>query len=174
MFPWNTWQVVSWTHACLSARRLLLFPQGNQGQGSVSLFLENVESAEAAAENDKWAVCAQFAVAMVNPNDDRVYKISSMYIHIAFVKDETEAYCTLRIIAASHRFNPTCTDWGFAQFVKTASLGTPVDALPKPLMEGGALKIVTVVKVVEDETGYLWHSFEKYYLTIDYRNMSKG
>lgn len=45
--------------------------------------------------------------------------------------------------------------------MKTASLGTPVDALPKPLMEEDTLKIVTVVKVVEDETGYLWHSFEK-------------
>lgn len=61
-------------------RRLLLFPQGNQGQGSVSLFLENVEAAEATAENDKWAVCAQFVVAMVNPTDDRVYKISSKEI----------------------------------------------------------------------------------------------
>jgi hypothetical protein len=54
-------------------RRILLFPTGNRNQGAVSIFLENFECTQK-DENEKFHVCAQFAIAILHPTDDSVYK----------------------------------------------------------------------------------------------------
>jgi hypothetical protein len=129
-----------------NSRRLLLFPTGNRNQGSVSIFLENFESAQK-DESDKFHVCAQFAIALLHATDDTVYKSQGMNNY--FIK------------GAQHRFTPSCTDWGFSSFIKYNDLNVPIEGYSKPLLEKDQLRIGVQVNVVHDETGYLWHSFEK-------------
>jgi hypothetical protein len=60
-----------------NVRRILLFPNGNRNQGAVSIFLENFECTQK-DENEKFHVCAQFAIAILHPTDDTVYKSQGM------------------------------------------------------------------------------------------------
>ena len=64
-------------------------------------------------------------------------------------------------LAAQHRFTPACTDWGFSAFIKCNDLTVVGEGFSKPFLENDALRIGVQVNVVKDETGYLWHSFEK-------------
>ncbi|KAF9583319.1 hypothetical protein BGW38_009760, partial [Lunasporangiospora selenospora] len=118
--------------------RILLFPQGNNAQELVSVYLDSAESRE--SPDLQWHACAQFALLMSNPNDPTVYTASQ----------------------AHHRFTPTDADWGFTKFHELRRLETPLDSRDIPLMEKGHTVITAVVRVYDDSTGVLWHDFVNY------------
>ncbi|KAG0057243.1 hypothetical protein BGZ83_000656 [Gryganskiella cystojenkinii] len=83
----NKWQV-----------RILLFPQGNNTQEQVAVYLDSAEPQEHDTPN--WHVCAQFALVMSNPSDPTQFRQSSGY----------------------HRFVAGAADWGFIKFVDFRTL----------------------------------------------------
>lgn len=91
------------------------------------------------SEND-WAVCAQFGLVMWNPDDPTVYHHS----------------------CAHHRFNPDETDWGFTRFYELRKLFSLQLGKDSPLIANNKVNISTYVRIIKDETGVLWHKFEKY------------
>jgi hypothetical protein len=59
-----------------SLRRILIFPQGNangQPNDMVSVYLDYADPKGAP---DGWHACAQFALAISNPNDPSVFTVS--------------------------------------------------------------------------------------------------
>ncbi|KAG6004547.1 hypothetical protein E4U21_000931 [Claviceps maximensis] len=145
----NTWTVENWRN--LGKRehgpifqaggypwRILLFPHGNNTD-QCSIYLEHGFEADAVPEN--WTCCVQFALVLWNPNDP------SLYIHHA----------------AHHRFTKEEGDWGFTRFVEHRRMfNVPWDHGTRPLCEDDSANITAYVRVVEDETGVLWHNFINY------------
>jgi hypothetical protein len=76
---------------------------GNKNDGQVSLFLENLDCSPddgAQRDNPKFHVCAQFAMALIHPSDNTVYKTNSkgflpfwaIYIYIYMFIWKTNAF----------------------------------------------------------------------------------
>lgn len=86
-----------------------------------------------------WHVCAQFALAISNPNDPT-----------CFIQSQ-----------AHHRFNHDECDWGFTRFVELRKLFAPADQRPRPVIEGDETIVTAFVRVLKDPTGVLWHNFQK-------------
>ena len=116
--------------------RLLVFPKGNNCD-FLSLYLDFSDSRRLTSN---WSCCAQFALIVVNPNDET----------IAIHKE------------AKHRFNPDESDWGFTQFVKLSTLYNETKTPNKDFIVDDTLVIIAVVRIVKDITGNLWHSFVNY------------
>ncbi|KAJ3218779.1 hypothetical protein HDU67_004027 [Dinochytrium kinnereticum] len=146
------WQIPSWNalksqkkafspdFVCGGAKwRVLLFPNGNQQPDNLSAFLDSID-ATTVPKTSNWHICAQFALALTNFEDDSVFKSST----------------------AQHRFNPNETDWGFNQLVKMNQLFTPVDGNKRPLVENDQAVITVYIKIIKDVTGVLWHNFINY------------
>ncbi|KAF8937723.1 hypothetical protein BGZ58_002267 [Dissophora ornata] len=129
------WQVGT---ASFWEQRILLFPQGNNVNDLVAVYLDSAEPREQADPN--WHVCAQFALAMSNPSDPTVHTIS----------------------AAAHRFTVDEADWGFTRFFDLAKLEMPLDHRGLPILDNGHTVITAYVRVYEDPTGVLWHNFTNY------------
>lgn len=85
-------------------------------------------------------VCAQFVLAMSNPNDAT-----------EFINSQ-----------ASHRFVTGETDWGFTRFAELRSLSQPLPGKSRPIIERQAVRITAYVRAIKDETGVLWHNFVGY------------
>jgi len=69
-------ELTSSLRSCSNSRRILIFPQGNangQPNDMVSVYLDYANP-KAAAEG--WHSCAQFALAISNPNDPSVFTVS--------------------------------------------------------------------------------------------------
>lgn len=65
--------------------------------------------------------------------------------------------------SAHHRFTKEESDWGFTRFLETRKMFTPVwENSDRPLVENECANISAYVRVVEDETGVLWHNFNNY------------
>ncbi|KAI9350734.1 cysteine proteinase [Obelidium mucronatum] len=120
--------------------RVLIFPNGNNGGDSLSVFLDSITAAEQPKDSN-WHLCLQFAIAVSNPDDDSVFK------HMT----------------ANHRYNPAELDWGFNQLCKLNALSTPMDGASKAFLEDeDRLTITVFMKAIKDETGILWHNFLNY------------
>ncbi|KAJ1970583.1 ubiquitin-specific protease ubp15, partial [Dimargaris xerosporica] len=116
--------------------RILLFPFGNNAQDTISMYLECVHSKE---EKD-WVVCAQFVLAISNPNDPTVYYLNQ----------------------AHHRFTSDEADWGFTRFLDLRSATEAGPGAKHPIMEGDSCVATAYIQVVKDPTGILWHNFQDY------------
>ncbi|KAK2601922.1 ubiquitin-specific protease ubp15 [Conoideocrella luteorostrata] len=145
----DNWSVENWRnmgkrehgpifHAGGHPWRILLFPHGNNTD-QCSIYLEHGFEADAVPDN--WSCCVQFALVLWNPNDP------SLYVHHA----------------AHHRFTKEEGDWGFTRFVEHRRMfNVPFEHGSRPLCENDTANITAYVRVVEDETGVLWHNFINY------------
>lgn len=120
-------------------RRILLFPFGNNVDQS-SIYLEHGFQ-DTASIPDDWSCCVQFGLVMWNINDPALF-----YHH-----------------TAHHRFTKEESDWGFTRFLELRKMfQQPWDNSGRPLVENDSVNITAYVRVVEDETGVLWHNFNNY------------
>ena len=65
-------------------------------------------------------------------------------------------------VVATHRFTLQESDWGFNQFYKLSLLTTNHPELNQPILSNGTFTLSVKVRVVDDPTGVLWHTFEDY------------
>lgn len=146
----DTWTVENWRqlskkehgpifHAGGFPWRILLFPFGNNVDQS-SIYLEHGFQ-DTASIPDDWSCCVQFGLVMWNINDPALF-----YHH-----------------TAHHRFTKEESDWGFTRFLELRKMfQQPWDNSGRPLVENDSVNITAYVRVVEDETGVLWHNFNNY------------
>lgn len=155
------WQINSWEAASKEANssgkiyspvfscggsewRIMIFPKGNNQQGVISAFLENVEAPM--KKGQRWHLCVQFLIGVTNKEQD-IYQRNS---------------------CATHRYTPNETDWGFNVLVKLSDIQTPAPPTQSPslparaILENDSLAIVACVRVLKDPTGVLWHNFIDY------------
>ncbi|KAK7967391.1 ubiquitin carboxyl-terminal hydrolase [Apiospora aurea] len=146
----DTWTIESWRN--LSKRehgpvfqaggfpwRILLFPFGNNVD-QASVYLEHGFEDPSKVPDD-WSCCVQFGLVMWNINDPSLF-----------------TYHT-----AHHRFTKDESDWGFTRFLELRRMfHQPWENSGRPLCENEAANITAYVRVVEDETGVLWHNFNNY------------
>ncbi|EAQ85996.1 hypothetical protein CHGG_07249 [Chaetomium globosum CBS 148.51] len=119
--------------------RILLFPFGNNVPEQCSIYLEH--GFDVNNVPDDWSCCVQFALVMWNKNHPNIY-----FQH-----------------SAHHRFTKEESDWGFTRFLETRKMFNPVwETADRPLIENDCANISAYVRVVEDETGVLWHNFNNY------------
>ncbi|KAK4238732.1 hypothetical protein C8A03DRAFT_43589 [Achaetomium macrosporum] len=146
----HTWTVENWRalnkkehgpifHAGGYPWRILLFPFGNNVPDQCSIYLEH--GFEANNVPDDWSCCVQFALVLWNKNHPKIF-----YQH-----------------SAHHRFTKEESDWGFTRFLETRKMFNTVwENADRPLVENDCANISAYVRVVEDETGVLWHNFNNY------------
>lgn len=119
-------------------RRVLMFPFGNNVE-YCSFYLE--QGFPDGQPPEDWYCCVQFSLVLWNPNDP------SLYTHHT----------------AHHRFTREEGDWGFTRFVELRKLfNVQWDNSGRPLVEGEAANMTAYVRVVKDETGVMWHTFQNY------------
>ncbi|KAK1760881.1 ubiquitin carboxyl-terminal hydrolase [Echria macrotheca] len=145
----NTWTVESWRTLSKKEHgpifeaggypwRILLFPFGNNVD-QTSIYLEHGFEANNIPED--WSCCVQFALVLWNPSDPAIF-----YQH-----------------SAHHRFTKDESDWGFTRFLEIRKMfNMPWEGFDRPLVENDTANITAYVRVVEDETGVLWHNFNNY------------
>lgn len=109
-----------------------MFPRGNNQAESASLYLDLTN---AKADPEEYA-CAQFMVAVSRPSDPTKFTVHQ----------------------AQHRFTSDESDWGFTRFISMADL---LDG-PHHLVENDSIRITTIIRVVKDPNGILWHNFVNY------------
>lgn len=115
-----------------------MFPFGNNVP-FCSFYLEHGFDADKMPED--WYCCVQFSLVLWNPTDPSIFSHHT----------------------ASHRFNKDEGDWGFTRFIEISKLfNVQWDGANRPLVEGEAANMTAYVRVVKDETGVLWHSFQNY------------
>ncbi|SCU98847.1 LAMI_0F16468g1_1 [Lachancea mirantina] len=154
-----TWHISDWTnltqdkHASPRYRigeyewNVLLFPRGNQNRG-VSLYLEphpeetyNEKTGELEPGDPDWSVCAQFAIGISRPGEDKKAQLFNV---------------------SHHRFCATDTDWGFANFIDLESLKYRTSSKSSGFVSDNKLNISVFVRILKDPTGVLWHNFLNY------------
>ncbi len=119
-------------------RRILLFPFGNNVD-QCSIYLEHGFEPNSMPED--WSCCVQFGLVLWNPSDP------SLYFHHF----------------AHHRFTKDESDWGFTRFLELRKMfNVPWESSDRPLVEDDTAQITAYVRIVEDETGVLWHNFNNY------------
>ncbi|KAK4185020.1 putative ubiquitin carboxyl-terminal hydrolase [Podospora australis] len=119
--------------------RILLFPHGNNSSDQCSIYLEHGYEPNDVPEN--WSCCVQFSLVLWNPNDP------SIWFHHT----------------AHHRFTKEESDWGFTRFLEARKMfNVAWENSNRPIVENDAANITAFVRVVEDETGVLWHNFNHY------------
>ncbi|KAJ2896431.1 ubiquitin carboxyl-terminal hydrolase [Zalerion maritima] len=149
---YNSWEVKNWRSLSKKEHgpifmaggypwRILLFPFGNSVD-QCSVYVEHAFGAEGMPEMpEDWSCCVQFALVMWNPSDPNLY-----HTH-----------------AAHHRFTKEEGDWGFTRFLELRKMfSMPWVHYDRPLVEQECVNITAYIKVVEDETGVLWHSLNNY------------
>ncbi|KAG7531294.1 hypothetical protein FFLO_04472 [Filobasidium floriforme] len=150
-FQVQTWKIENWSQqgkrlqgpefSCGGHKwRILLFPQGNangQPNDMVSVYLDYANPKTAP---EGWHACAQFALAVSNPNDPSIYTVSH----------------------AHHRFVAEECDWGFTRFADLRKLHLPTDGRGRPTIDGDEVEVTAFVRVLKDPTGVLWHNFVNY------------
>lgn len=121
----------------LDCRRVLLFPFGNNVDQS-SIYLEH--GFEPNEVPDDWSCCVQFALVLWNPNEPTIFSHHS----------------------AHHRFTKEESDWGFTKFLESRRMYGLWDHSNRPMIEDDNANITAYIRIVEDETGVLWHNFTNY------------
>jgi len=147
----NTWKVENWRQLSKKEHgpifeaggypwRILLFPFGNSVD-QASVYLEH-GFPDASQIPQDWSCCVQFTLVMWNVNDP------SLYSHQH---------------TAHHRFTREEADWGFTRYLELRRMfQTPWEGSGRPLVENDSVNITAYVRVVEDETGVLWHNMTNY------------
>lgn len=113
-------------------RNVLLFPKGNNQSEYASIYLDLTN---AKSNTDEYA-CAQFVVCISKISDPTKYTLHS----------------------AQHRFTAEESDWGFTRFVPLTDLFNEATGY----LEDDAVRITSIIRVVKDPTGILWHNFINY------------
>ncbi|KAI0908993.1 cysteine proteinase [Ustulina deusta] len=146
----NTWKVENWRSLNKKEHgptfeaggypwRILLFPFGNNVDQS-SIYLEHGFD-DLSSVPDDWSCCVQFGLVMWNIHDP------SLFAHHT----------------AHHRFTKEESDWGFTRFLELRRMfQQPWNSSGRPLVEDDSCNITAYVRIVEDETGVLWHNFNNY------------
>ncbi|KAK8110930.1 ubiquitin carboxyl-terminal hydrolase [Apiospora kogelbergensis] len=146
----STWTIESWRNLTKREHgpvfqaggfpwRILLFPFGNNVD-QASVYLEHGFEDPSKIPDD-WSCCVQFGLVMWNINDPSLF-----------------TYHT-----AHHRFTKDESDWGFTRFLELRRMfQVSWENSGKPLCENESANITAFVRVVEDETGVLWHNFNNY------------
>lgn len=111
-----------------------MFPKGNNQSEYASVYLE-LTNAKTGKPDDY--ACAQFVVLLSKPSDPTKYIVHS----------------------AQHRFTSEESDWGFTRFIHLDS--TP-DINIDTFLEQDSIRITTIIRVIKDPTGILWHNFVNY------------
>ncbi|CAL3973135.1 unnamed protein product [Diplocarpon coronariae] len=144
----HTWSITNWRELPRRAHgpvfqagghpwRILMFPTGNNVEYA-SFYLEH--GYEDAIPDD-FACCVQFSLVLWNPEAPQCYQSHT----------------------AHHRFTKEEGDWGFTRFVELRKLWQqPWDESGSYLAGGQRANMTAYVKIVEDETGVLWHNFNNY------------
>jgi len=115
-----------------------MFPMGNN-VSQASFYLEHGFSD--AKPPDDFVCCVQFALVLWNPRDPTIYTHHT----------------------AHHRFTAEEGDWGFTRFVELRELfSANWKESGRPLLENEEANMTAYVRIVEDETGVLWHNFTNY------------
>ena len=115
-----------------------MFPYGNNVD-QCSIYLEHGFPSNNVP--DDWSCCVQFSLVLWNPDDP-----TNFWHH-----------------TAHHRFTKEESDWGFTRFLEVRKMfNLPWEGSDSPLVENDRAKITAYVRVVEDETGVLWHNFNNY------------
>lgn len=129
---------LGWNLLTRAFRRILIFPQGNN-TSHASIYLEHGFDPSDIPED--WSCCVQFSLVLWNPNDP------SIYTHHT----------------AHHRFTKEEGDWGFTRFLELSKMfNVPYEDADRPMVEDDRVNITAYVRIVEDETGVLWHNFTNY------------
>lgn len=149
---YNVWEIKDWssllddkirgpTFTCGEFNwNILLFPRGNSGNGSISIYMEPHPIDETKI-NDDWHVCAQFTLDIWNPISPDSHIVSG----------------------SSHRFTKSETDWGFSSFIDMKQMLAIQKNHKHPILENNQLNITGYIKIIDDSsTGVLWHSFLDY------------
>jgi ubiquitin carboxyl-terminal hydrolase 7 len=90
---------------------------------------------------ENWSCCVQFSLVLWNPRDPNVY-----HYH-----------------AATHRFTKDESDWGFTRFLELRRMfNTPMEGYSRPICEDDSANITAYVRILEDETGVMWHNWNNY------------
>lgn len=135
-----------------SCRNLLLYPNGNNAPDQVSLYIENAEAKEETEASD---ICAQVMLCIVHPEDPTKFIRQGRkhtYQTIIGAIDTFSAF--------QHRFSKYEPDRGYTQYLDLKSLTTGNEKYG-PFVTDDALKIMAIIRLVEDPTGVLWHNFIK-------------
>ncbi|CAG8829139.1 8530_t:CDS:2, partial [Racocetra persica] len=146
-FQHYTWQITGWGNLdewVISPEfiaggwrwRILLYPFGNNNVDFVSIYLDTATNG---APNG-WHSCAQFALTLWNSEDPTLYVCHT----------------------ANNRFNAEAPNWGYPQFCEQRNLFVPMENQTRPLIENDSCNITVFVRVIKDQTGFLWHNFKNY------------
>lgn len=126
---------------------LLLFPQGSHSK-SLAIYLvphpkqgEPLECDRLKEDKFDWYVCAQFAISLSKPGDDKNIQL---------------------INKSNHRFNNSNKDWGFSNFIDLNHLKYQSQYKPSGFLSNDSLNISLFVRILKDPTGVLWHDFIDY------------
>lgn len=111
-----------------------MFPKGNNQSESVSIYLDLTNAK--VGDLEEYA-CAQFTVCLSKPSDPTIYFSQS----------------------AHHRFTSDESDWGFTRFTP---LGNATENSLETFLEDDSIRITTIIRVVKDPNGILWHNFVNY------------
>lgn len=144
----DTWEITNWRSLNKKERgpvfqaggfpwRILLFPFGNNVD-QCSIYLEHGFEPNEVPED--WSCCVQFALVLWNPEEPTIFAHHS----------------------AHHRFTKEESDWGFTKFLESRRMYGIWDNANRPMIENDAANITVYVRIVEDETGVLWHNFNNY------------
>lgn len=119
-----------------------MFPKGNNQNDFASIYLELKDAKTGEPDN---YVCAQFIVILSKLSDPTKYVVHS----------------------AQHRFTSGESDWGFTRFVHLDNNHGTSHHHHRPgglesFMENDSIRITTIIRVVKDTTGILWHNFVNY------------
>ncbi|KDR74843.1 hypothetical protein GALMADRAFT_227212 [Galerina marginata CBS 339.88] len=120
--------------------RILLFPFGNSNVPPIDVVSVYLDYAEPKKSPEGWHACAQFAIAISNPQDPTIFTVSH----------------------ANHRFVAEECDWGFTRFTESRKLFSVQEGHTRPTIEDESADITVYVRVLEDPTGVLWHNFLNY------------
>ncbi|KAA1069426.1 Ubiquitin carboxyl-terminal hydrolase 7 [Puccinia graminis f. sp. tritici] len=108
-----------------------------EGKVNVSIFLR-CKGPKQLPKN--WHVCAQFILAISNPNDGTCYLQHT----------------------GKARFSDSTQSWGRLKFAELDKLLGPDGSRVKPIIENHKAVVTAFVQVFKDETGFLWHDFVDY------------
>jgi ubiquitin carboxyl-terminal hydrolase 7 len=145
----DTWSITAWKSMSKKEHgprfmaggvpwRILLFPHGNNIDQS-SIYLEHAFEPDELP--DGWSCCVHFALVLWNPKDPTV----------------------LCHHTATHRFTKEESDWGFTRFLELRRMfNVTLEGASRPICEDETANISAYVRVVEDETGVLWHNWVNY------------
>ena len=114
----------------------------NTNEDAVSNVQEGTAQEKEDTTPDKnWYCCAQFALILSRPGNDKETNVSNK---------------------SHHRFDAMDSDWGFSNFIDANHLRYATKNRHEPILNEGKLNLTAYVRVLKDPTGVLWHNFMNY------------